>query len=369
MACSSRELDEEGQDNIIAALERHDRVKSISIRGQRCLALEKLAAAMERPFPVLTDLYLSSSAEIAPVLHDEFLGGSAPCLKNFVLLNIPFPGFPRLASFATHLSTLSLYDLPMTGYISPEAMATCLATLPSLHYLFISFQSPLSRPDHIGLPPPMRAVLPTLTYFDFTGVSEYLEDLVAQIDTPKLFRLVIHFFMDLMFHIPRLNKFIARAERTRPYISADVRFSATHIQIFLGRIELEVICREPDWQASSIAQLCNWLSSCLSHVERLEICEDTPGQARQGNGIDPTQWFELFDLFPAVQDLYIHGQLRPLVTRALQELTEERATEVLPTLRSLFFTGPSPPESTREDIETFIAARQHSDHRVVVHWD
>ena len=367
--CFTRELDEEGQDNIIAALERHDRVKSIRIHGQKCLVLEKFAAAMEKPFPVLIDLNISSFAEIAPVLHEEFLEGSSPCLQTFRSWGIAFPGFPRLASFAPHLSCLDLWYIPMTGYISPEAMATCLATLPNLESLIIGFQSPLSRPDRINLSPPTRAVLPALTYFNFKGVSEYLEDLVARIDPPELFELYIQIFMDLMFHIPQLNKFIARAERTRPYISAKVTFSATHIQISLGRIKLEISCREPDWQASSMAQLCRQLSPLTSHMESLEISEVTPGQALQGNGIDPTQWYEIFQPFPAVQELHIHDELRPLVARALQELTGERATEVLPTLRSLFFRGPSPPGSTREDIETFVAARQHSDHHVDVHWD
>ena len=369
--CFSRELDEEGQDNIIAALEHHDRVISIVILNQEHLALEKFAAVMERPFPVLTFLNLSSSAEIAPVLHMEFLGGSAPCLQSFVLNHIPFPGFSRFASFALHLSHLCLYDIPINGYISPEAMATCLATLPSLKSPFIGFQSPLSRPDRINLSSPTRAVLPALTYFNFNGVSEYLEDLVARIDTPELLELYIQVFMDLMFHIPRLNKFIARAERIRPYISANIRFSATHIQISFGRMGLQISCREPDWQASSMAQLCRQLSPLTSHMESLEINEGegTPGQAWQGNGIDPTQWFELFDLFPAVQELHIHNELRPLVARALQELTTEMATEVLPTLRNLFLKGPSPSGSIQEDIQKFITARQHSNHPVKVHWD
>ena len=34
---NTRELDEEGQDSIIAALERHDRVISIDILDQECL--------------------------------------------------------------------------------------------------------------------------------------------------------------------------------------------------------------------------------------------------------------------------------------------------------------------------------------------
>ena len=363
---------DEGQDNIIAALERHDRVISIYIRNQKCLALETFAAAMQKPFPVLRDLDLSSSAKIAPVLHKEFLGGFAPCLQSFVLNHISFPGFPRLASFAPYLASLyrlDLYDIPINGYISPEAMATCLASLPSLEDLFIVFRSPLSRPDRIGLPPPMRAVLPALTRFHFKGVIEYLEDLVARIDTPALFVLYMYLFMDLMFHVPQLNKFIARTERIGPYISANITFSATHVQTSIGRIQLQISCKEPDWQASSMAQLYNQLSPVTSHTESLEIRKSTPGQAWQGNGIDPTQWFELFDLFPTVQELYIHDQLRPLVARALQGLTGERATEVLPTLRSIFFRGPSPPRRTREDIETFIAARQHSDHPVEVHWD
>ncbi|KAH9975591.1 hypothetical protein BJV74DRAFT_798786 [Russula compacta] len=223
-------------------------------------------------------------------------------------------------------------------------MATCLSMLPSLNAVHIGFRSPLSRPDRITLSPPTRAVLPALTHFNFKGVSEYLEDFVARIDTPHLLNIELHLFMDLMFHIPQLYKFIApRTESLRQYNSANVTFYATNIRISLGYVGLQISCREPDWQASSIAQVCNQLSPLTSHVESLKIDEDTPGQAPQGNGIDPTQWFELFDSFPAVQDLHILGELRPLVARALQELTGETATEVLPTLRRLFFKGTSPP--------------------------
>ncbi|KAH9954749.1 hypothetical protein BJV74DRAFT_501224 [Russula compacta] len=365
--CRPGELDEEGQDNIIAALEHRDRV--IWIRIER-LALEKFAAMMQGPFPVLAVLSLSSTDDIAPVLHDEFLGGSAPRLRTFLLENIAFPAFPRLALSATPLSYLALLEIPITGYISPEAMATCLSMLPSLEYLSIGFRSPLSRPDRITLSPPTRAVLPALTHFNFKGVSEYLEDFVARIDTPHLLSIELHLFMDLMFHIPQLYKFIApRAEGIRLHNSAILTFYATSIRISLGYVGLQISCREPDWQASSMAQVCNQLSPLASHVESLEIREGAPGQARQGNGIDPTQWFELFDSFPAVQDLYTHDELRPLVARALQELTGERATEVLPTLHRLYFKGPSLPGSIREDVQKFIAARPHSNHPIDVHWE
>ena len=252
-------------------------------------------------------------------------------------------------------------------------MATCLATLSNLRDLYFGLQSPRPRPDRIGLPLPTRAVLPALTLFEFEGTSEYLEDLVARIDTPKLDRLVICLFMDLMFNIPQLHRYIARAESIRPLSPAKITFSPSDIHIMLGPLTgvvgLRISCKEPDWQASSMAQVFSQLSPLLSHVEQLNVSEYVPGTARQGNGIDPTQWFELFDPFSAVQALHIYDELRPLVGRALQELTGERATEVLPTLRSLFFEGPPPSRPTREDIQPFIAARQHSNYPVDVHWE
>ena len=358
------ELDDEGQDNIIAALEQHDRVFQIYLE---CLP-ETLSAVMQKPFPVLKNLSHFSANEMAPVLHEEFLGGFAPHLRTFHLENIPFPEFPKLALSCSSLSELYLWNIPIAGYISPEAMTTCLATLPSLKYFSIGFKSPQSRPNQIGRPPPTRIFLPTLDYFQFNGVSEYLEDLVARIDTPKLDRLRIQLFMDLMFNIPQLHNFIVRSERIS-LNSAEIVFYPQASVICSGpAIVLEISCREPDWQASSMAQVCSQLPSLLSHVEQLAIREDTPGQTRQGNGIDTTQFLDLFDPFPALQQLHIYDELRPLVTRALQELTGESATEVLPSLHRLVFQGPPPSGSIQKDIQGFITARQNSNHPVNVEW-
>ena len=369
--CGSKELDNEGQDNIIAALEHHDRISEIDLHCQKLFVLEKFSAVTQKPFPVLTDLALVSSDEMALVLHEKFLGGSAPCLRYFSLWNIAFPGFPKLAPSATHLSYLSLENIPITGYISPGAMATCLAALPSLGELYIGFQSPQSRPDRIVLPPPTRAVLPALAVFEFKGVNEYLEDLVARIDTPKLDRLEIRLFMDLMFRNPQLHNFMAR--KKWQFDRAEITFSSSDISIVLSpryrAVELMIHCKEPDQQASSMAQVCSQLPSLISRVEQLDISEAMPGETLRGNGINPTQWLGLFHPFLAVKNLLIHGELRPLVARALQELTGERATEVLPSLRSLSFKGRWPSRSAWENIQPFITARQHSNHPVDVHWE
>ena len=361
ISCFPSELDDEGQDNIIAALEHHDRVIRINLR---CFPAT-FSAVTRKPFPVLTDLDLTSYDKIAPVLDEEFIGGSTPHLQRLHLYNIPFPGFRQLALSCSSLSQLTLWRIPIAGYISPDAMVTCLTTLPSLRVLWIGFESPRSRPHRMSLPPPTRAVLPALIKFGFKGVSEYLEDLVARIDTPNIVGLTINFFMDLMFNIPQLPKFIIRAEGTKSLSSAEIVFSSSAIQVIFGHaVYLVIICREPDWQASSMAQVCSQLSPLLSHVEQLHIREGTPGQARQGNSIDPTQFLELFHPFPATQYLHIYGNLRPLVARALKELTEESATEVLPTLHRLVFRGPSPYGSIQKDIQGFITARQDSTHPV-----
>ena len=369
ISCFPSELDDEGQDNIIAALEHHDRVIRIYIESFR---LETYSALTQKSFPVLTDLDLRSFGTTALVLHEEFLRGSTPRLQHFSLHNIAFPAFPKFALSCSSLSHLFLSQIPIAGYISPEAMATCLATLPNLRVLWIGFESPRSRPDRISLPPPTRAVLPALIEFEFIGVSEYLEDLVARIDTHNLVSVGIQLFMDLMFNIPQLSKFIVRAESIRLPNSAEIVFSRYYTRMILKpptvTVSLVIFCRELDWQASSMAQVCSQLSPLLSRVEQLDIREDSPGKARPVNGIDPTQFLELFHPFPAMQRLHIDSKLVPLVAQALQELTGDNATEVLPSLYSLVFKGSSPSGSMQKDIQGFITARQNSDHPVDVEW-
>ncbi|KAF8488427.1 hypothetical protein F5888DRAFT_1292515 [Russula emetica] len=86
-----------GVDNIIAALERNDRVCQINLRYFKRSQLEYVtnSAAMQKPFPELTVLCLAS---VSPpiLLPDSFLGGTAPRLRSLDLFNVPFPGLPKL---------------------------------------------------------------------------------------------------------------------------------------------------------------------------------------------------------------------------------------------------------------------------------
>ena len=348
-------LDNEGQDNIIAALKHHDRIIRIYFHHY---LLEPFSAVTRKPFPVLTEIDLTSSDKIVPVLHEEFLGGPVPHLREIILLNIAFPAFPKFALSCSSLSEVTLWFIPSAGYLSPEAMATCLATFPSLEYLDIQLQYSESRPDRIGLPPPIRSVLPALHRFNLQGVGEYLEDLVALIDTPELRWLRIGGDM-FNIDVPQLHKFIVRSQRFGSLNPAEIIFSPSATEIILGlpscAVNLQIVCRETNWRTSSMVQVCSQLSPLLSHVEQLYIHGRAPGrgQGRQLNGTDPTEILELFVLFPSVRRLHIFGELRPFVARALQELKGESAAEVLPSLRGLVFRVSSPSGSIQKDIQGF----------------
>ena len=94
----------------------------------------------------------------------------------------------------TQLVHLQLEYIPLSGYISPEAMATALCTVTSLESFQLEFGDHRSNPG--WLPPPMLVVLPVLSYFRFKGASKYLDYLMAHIDAPHLSDLDIDFTLE-----------------------------------------------------------------------------------------------------------------------------------------------------------------------------
>ena len=366
----SDEVDAKGVESIIAAVEQgRDRISNIAIAIQGS-AIGKLAVAMQQPLPALTDFCLASYDQLVPDLPETFLGGSAPLVETFSLHGIPFPKFPQFIASSTHIRSLYITDIPHSGYIPPNAMVACLAALPNLEVLQIGSRSPLSRPSQITPPPRTRIVLPALTKLSFWGVSEYFEDFVARINTPLLDRLDITFFMDLIFDIPRLRHFIGRAEKLEPFDQANVVFYDRNVWSigFSHRFGMEIRCQRPDWQLSSMVQIFGQQLPLLSHVEQLEIIQYPHSNIEWTDNPDigSSLWLELFHLFIALQSLRVSEKLVPPVAAALQELTDERTMEVLPVLHSLFLEGLEPSGPVPEAIQSFVAARQLSDHHVAV---
>jgi hypothetical protein len=370
-------------DNIMAALEHNDRVCEIGFLDVTSLELEQVLAPMQKPYPALTDLRIwwdddhgwwDDDHGAAPIVPESFLGGSAPRLRRLRLGYVPFPGLPKLLLSATHLVTLELWRIPNSGYFTPEAIVTGLSTSTRLEQFWLLFESPLSRPKRESRrPPPLaRSILPALTIFHFQGSSEYLEDLVARIDTPLLDGLGITFFHQLIFNTPQLTQFISRTPNLKTQGEARVVFSPRCVRtmfppIFPRGLELEISCRQSDWQLSSLAQIYgSALPPALIHTTEHLYIRDGFRPLHRQDDIEDGQWLEVLHPFTSVKNLYLSRNLTPSIAPALQELVGERVIEVLPALQNIFLEEFHPSGPVQEAIGKFVAARQLAGHPIIV---
>ncbi len=367
-------------DNILAALEHNDRVCQISLWPIPSPLCEKVLAAMQVPFPALTRLRLWSIDEAIP---DSFLGGSVPRLQELFLEHIPSQGLPKLLLSATDLVDLRLTEIPHSGYISPEAMVTCLAALTRLENLTLKFHTPRPLTDQESRrPPPLTcSVLPALNVLWFKGVSEYLEDLVARIDAPLLHDLEIIFLHQLIFDTPQLAQFISRAPALNIHDQARVVFSGSHVRATLPGtssrgLNLGISCRQSDWQLSSLAQVCtaSFPQALIQSVEHLYLIERGFLPLHRQDDVEDSQWLELLRPFTSVKNLYLSKDFTPRIAPSLQVLVGGNVIAVLPALQNLFYEelhplGPSSGPA-QEAIWRFAIARRLSNHPIAIsHWE
>ena len=365
--------------NFIAALEHNDRVYQIKLNSSQTLKNVVDLAALQKPFSELTHLKLGTYNNDGPMLPDSFLGGATPRLRSLVLFRIPFPGLPNLLSSATHLVELNLHNIPPSGYIPPEVMATSLSSLTSLEKLSLRFRTPRPGMALDGQsplpPPPTRSVLPSLIKIDFKGASKYLEEILARIDAPRLKRLRLTVFDEFVFDTPQLFQFISRRPTLRAPEKCQVTFSSNFIVLkFLsqtfdyGALIVEIPCTGLGLQQlSSFEQICASSLPPLSMLEDLYLVHEDPALPPYWlDNVDDMLWLRLLHPFAAVKNLYLYKKLVSRVTPALQELVGERTTEVLPALENIFLEGFKPSWPFLEGIEEFVAARRLTNHFVAV---
>jgi hypothetical protein len=185
--------------------------------------------------------------------------------------------------------------------------------------------------------------LPNLRFFDFGGVSAYLEALVSHMNAPLLKTLSITFFNQLTFPVSHLGQFVTTAENIRPNT---VRFLFYHKAVFVfmyfslstpeHTLYLRVGCERLDWQVSSVAQIFNVLNPLFSAVNlTLDYRGHTPSSDwHNHNQADHTQWRKLLGSFGNVETLQVHDGLAGEVSRCLA-LDGELASEILPELKTL----------------------------------
>ena len=378
-------------DYMIEALAHRDRIYDLELFDVPCSQLERLLAVLQQPFPALRHLRFRHIEEMPTtpvVIPASFLGGSAPRLQTLEFDFFPFPGLTNLLMSATHLVDLSLRRIPHSEYLSPEAIVTCLSVMTKLEDFTITIDFHQHRPGQGRRrpSPDTRTLLPDLTSLKFGGFDEYLEDLVARIDTPLLNELVITFFHQQIFHTPRLAQFISRTPNIRAHgeaRAARISFSSWSVSITLPSttfkgLRLSISYKESDEQLSLLSVAQAWSSSFpqtfIPAVEHLYIVEDDSSLLCWDDDIENSQWLELLHLFIAVKDLYLSSKITPRIVPALQELVGERETEVLPALQTLFLeeTLPSESEPVQESIGQYVAAQQVSSHPITVSrwkWD
>ncbi|KAI9510566.1 hypothetical protein F5148DRAFT_1281763 [Russula earlei] len=339
------------RENIAVALEsehRH-RMCKINLWLIPTSAWGRLAAAMQKPFPELTFLRLRVEGNTVTSLPDSFLGGSAPLLRQLWLGNCPFPGISKLLLSSNQLVVLGLWDIPDSGYISPQDLVTALSIMSKLESLGLGFRSPLYPASRLPL---TRSVLPALTQLTFQGVHEYLEDLLAQIEAPLLNKLYVTFFMDIDLILPQLHRLISQVKSFNSCDRAEVCTSEHGIEftIFKGtnglpELLLEIRCRELDSQLASLAQVCSPSFPFLSTLVQLDIVDVNVPQSHWKDDMETTQWLSLLAPFTAMKDLRLTHQAAPHVCQALEELAGERVTEVLPALQNILVKGLEPLDS------------------------
>jgi hypothetical protein len=337
----------EDEDNVVAALEYPSRVQSIEISGSGASLIKKAVSAMRKSFPALIRLDLicySYESASFPVIPRKFLGGSTPHLQHLRLENISFPHLTTFFLSARNLVTLTLDRIPPNGYILPEVMAKSLATLTSLTTFSISCFEETSPSDQWQSRPDsqMRAILPALTDFSYTGHSDYLEDFLAQVDMPRADYIRIDYYMD-QIQATQLGRFIERTENFKidqltraevvfyhedPFFQLsrpEGKFNQAHLRVqIFDELHLEM-------QVRGMVHVLRQLAPIFPNVDVLYA----RGYyiQRQSSEMGITEWLPLFRLFPAVEVLRLSGGAGVIIASALEDTTAEMVTEVLPLLR------------------------------------
>ena len=346
------------QDNIKAVLERNERVSQISIPILRHGRNDfDVLAALEKPFPVLTDLSLWSTIPSEPIFPDpdKFLGGSTR-LRSLSLSFMPIPEVPKLLPSFTDLVNLRLNRVPAWSRFSPKEIVTGLSALTRLEVFHLSLSEPFLWENQPSSPP-TRAVLPSLTVLEFEGGINYLEDFIARIDAPLLDRLAvtlrsIDITGELIFDTDQIVQFISHVPKFQALGEAHIRIDNVESTLsinFLSKqtdtsgpggsltvLKVVILCVEPEPESPCLARFCR------SPFFPLPMLEDLYIEIIYGDGFDGrifskerwlfdgerTRFLQLLRPFTSVKNLHLSKNFAGRIAPVLKELGGEIATAV-----------------------------------------
>ena len=365
---NGREITTDDEEGIIFALKQRERVLRVRLRVP-VTGLQKFNAAMNDEYPILEFLVIELPPEDKSTILNFPETFQAPRLRHLNLIGFALPiGCPLLTT-AVGLVTLSLHMVHPSTYFQPNTLLQWISFMPQLEMISIVFEFSIPSRDvkrQLKHTPIIAHVtLPNLHHFEFRGIPSYLEALVHRITTPRLERLLIGFFNQLTFSVPRLLQFINAAENVR-FGSAKFRFFSNGVVVTvypreeaaMPVIGINVFCWHLDWQVSSMAQIINSLSQAFHAVEHLTLKHEEHFQSSEEHDeVSRTEWRRLLRPFNNVKTLRIDNGILEELSRCLQSEGGEHPLEVLPELQELTYYGSG---NIGDGFASFVDARRNA---------
>ena len=362
-----RDITTDDEEGIIFVLKQRERVLRVRLRLP-VTGLQKFVAAMDEEYPILQFLVIGIPVEDKStiLILPETL--QAPHLRSLYLRGSALPiGCPLLTT-AVGLVTLALGMVHTSTYFQPNTLLQWISFMPQLEMLAIGFEFPIPSRDVerqlTDTPIIAHVTLPNLRLFQFSGVPSYLEALVHRITTPRLETLVIDFYNQLTFSVPRFLQFLNAAENLR-FGSAAFGFSRDGVNVWVYPSEakmpglvISVLCWHLDWQVSSMAQIINSLGQVFSAVEHLILEHYEHDQSsEEHNEVDRTEWRRLLRPFNNMKTLRIGNGIVDDLSRCLQLEDGDLPLEVLPELQELTYPGSG---NIGDGFASFVDARRNA---------
>jgi hypothetical protein len=240
--------------------------------------------------------------------------------------------------------------------------------MAQLESLSIGFKSPVPSRDvewQLRQAPDMTT-LPNLRRFEFSGVSAYLEGLVARISAPSLNDIQVNLSNQLSFPVPHLLQFIQTSENLT-FSTVLVTFGMLAVSLNAdywkgSPLSLRIMCRHLDWQVASAAQFLGTLSPVLSVVDQVTFTYGMYSRSSEWhNNVDRRQWRELLRPFTNAKVIRAQDDLVSQIFGSLSSDDGEQPLELLPNLEEVEYSEES---DARDGLATFLNERQVVGHPV-----
>ena len=267
---------------------------------------------------------------------------------------------------------LQLHEVLNPWLSSPEALTDALSGMAQLRSLSLHF---LPITGHLGVSQLFRkrAVLPALTCLDFRGITNYLEDLVAGLDAPRLGEIEVTFFEESISDLSRLSKFVDQIGSHNAHRQAHILSSSDAISVSFTQpgvptcINLQVSCEQLSEQLSFLTRVCDHFSTFIYDVEDLRISA-RQRQRREGN-LCGEQWLKSFKSFTGVKWLHFDGQSSVSIMRALEK-ANTRGETLLPGMHKLCIPQPwSRNVAVRKVAMSLLTSHRVSGRSIVVEYE